>query len=166
MPTHFSSSGILPGWRQKEHSESPSRSQEKRGTQGKAHGLRPAGPGCDSQPTAARAQRPGAVHSPVTWGHYPPGGGGAARVHSGAQAPGTEQVLKKRQIPLLYPAGQLVWNSLRNLQGCKRPPGAEHTSKIESESHKKKHNHIPPKLPNVVGVMKQTRGKVQLFSLA
>ena len=45
MPTHFSSSGILPGWRQKEHSESPSRSQEKRGTQGKAHGLRPAGPG-------------------------------------------------------------------------------------------------------------------------
>lgn len=31
---------------------------------------------------------------------------------------------------------------------------------------KKKHNHIPPKLPNVVGVMKQTRGKVQLFSLA
>lgn len=66
------------------------------------------------------------------------GVGGAARVQSGAQAPGTQQVLKKRQIPLLCPAGQSVWNSLRNLQGCERPPGAQHTSKIESESHKKK----------------------------
>ena len=45
MPTHHSSSGLSPGWRQKEHSESPLRSQEKRGTPGKAHGLRPAGPG-------------------------------------------------------------------------------------------------------------------------
>lgn len=60
---------------------------------------------------------------------------------------------------------ELAWISLHNVQGRERPPCTQHTFKKEFESHKKTQPH-PAKLPNVVGVMKQTKGKVQLLFLA
>lgn len=56
--------------------------------------------------------------------------------------------------------GELAQIALQNL-----PPCTQHTFKKEFESHKKTQPH-PAKLPNVVGVMKQTKGKVQFLFLA
>lgn len=64
---------------------------------------------------------------------------------------------------------QLTQTSLQNLQGGERPPCTQHTFKNEFESHlkKKKNTQLhPSKLPKVVGVMKQTKGQVQLLFLA
>lgn len=90
-----------------------------------------------------------------------------------AQAPSAQEAPKKRRIPLFRPArGNLCpagWRAgsicPQNLQGKERPPCTQHTFKKEFESHKKTQPH-PAKLPNVVGVMKQTKGKVQFLFLA
>ena len=80
MPTHHSSSGLSPGWRQKEHSESPLRSQEKRGTPGKAHGLRPAGPGLLTPSPQLCEPRGQGLSTALYLGTLPTrGGGGATR---------------------------------------------------------------------------------------